>query len=77
MFNAAQVKEVIDGAKHFGFTVGPTEFDWGTLKTARDNYVKRLNGIYANNLKNSKVELIEGVSYLEGAVAYREEKIVR
>ncbi|KAF4318391.1 hypothetical protein BBO99_00006779 [Phytophthora kernoviae] len=35
-------------------------FDWAKLKTRRDAYVLRLNGIYERNLANSKVELIRG-----------------
>lgn len=35
MWNAAHVREVIHGAKHFGFNVGPTKFDWKTLKDSR------------------------------------------
>lgn len=63
MWNAAHVKEVIHAAKHYGFNVQGAEFDWKFLKTARDDYIKRLNGIYGNNLNNSKVELITGVSH--------------
>ncbi|KAK6200026.1 glutathione reductase [Scheffersomyces amazonensis] len=36
------------------------DFNWGLLKSKRDAYVKRLNGIYANNLNR------EGVEYLYG-----------
>jgi glutathione reductase (NADPH) len=62
MWNAAHVQEVLREAKHFGFQVGDVSFDWATLKSARDDYVKRLNGIYGRNLEGSKVELITGVS---------------
>lgn len=62
MWNAAHVREMLGGAGHFGFKVnGDISFDWHFLKTARDDYIKRLNSIYANNLKNSKVELLQGV----------------
>jgi hypothetical protein len=69
MFNAASVSEMLHEAKHFGFTVGHTEFDWGAITEARDAYVTRLNGIYANNLKNSGVTSIEGEAKLVGANA--------
>lgn len=62
MWNAAHVREMLGGAGHFGFKVnGDISFDWHFLKTARDDYIKRLNSIYGNNLKNSKVELLQGV----------------
>ena len=34
--------------------------NFNDLKTARDKYVKRLNGIYDNLLKNNKVTYIKG-----------------
>eukprot|EP00922_Rhytidocystis_sp_ex-Travisia-forbesii_P009651 GHVS01014113.1.p1 GENE.GHVS01014113.1~~GHVS01014113.1.p1 ORF type:complete len:668 (+),score=129.46 GHVS01014113.1:117-2120(+) len=41
--------------------------DWEKLKKHRDDYVKRLNGIYDNNLKNSKVQLYhKGFCSLDG-----------
>lgn len=66
MWNAAHVQEVIREAKHFGFQVGDVSFDWATLKSARDDYVKRLNGIYGRNLEGSKVELITGAARFTG-----------
>ena len=36
------------------------KLDFGKFKSARDAYVKRLNGIYHTNLANSKVEFVEG-----------------
>lgn len=68
MWNAAACMEVLHDMKNFGFT-GGAEFDWGFLKGRRDAYVKRLNGIYDTNLKNSAVVKIEGLARLrEGGV---------
>ncbi|KAI5964300.1 GLR1 [Candida pseudojiufengensis] len=36
------------------------DFEWSQFKIKRDNYVTRLNGIYANNLKKEKVDFIFG-----------------
>lgn len=36
------------------------QFDWKTIKEKRDAYVKRLNGIYENNLKREKVDFVYG-----------------
>lgn len=47
--------------KHYGFTGGEdVKFDFGVLKKRRDDYVKRLNGIYENGFKSAGVEGIFG-----------------
>jgi len=68
MFNAAFINEMMHAAKHYGFTgvVEGSKFDWATLKTARDKYVVRLNGIYGNNLANSGVALVKGEASFTG-----------
>ena len=49
--------------KHYGFTLDKeAKFDWKFLKDARDKYIKRLNGIYAGNMENSKVVSIKGMA---------------
>jgi hypothetical protein len=37
---------------------GPAEFHWGRLKQARDNYIRRLNGIYESGLDKMNVSNI-------------------
>ena len=71
MFNTVHVKEVIDEAKHFGFKVGEVSFDWNTIKTARDNYIHRLNNIYKNNLDNQKITSIQGFAHFDGVDTVR------
>lgn len=44
----------------YGFTLSVDGHDWGELKARRDAYVKRLNGIYENNLDRRGVTLIRG-----------------
>ena len=41
------------------------KFDWGEFKEKRDAYLKRLNGIYFDNLKKDGVELIQGEAELD------------
>jgi len=60
MFNAATVHEMIEQASGFGFQIDGYKFDWASLKEKRDAYVKRLNGIYRNNLGNSGITEIVG-----------------
>ncbi|KAJ1835650.1 Glutathione reductase [Coemansia sp. RSA 2711] len=62
MFNGASVMETIEDAKHYGITVEGRSFDWGFLKHARDEYVKRLNGIYERNLTKENVEYVDGTA---------------
>ncbi|KAJ2141194.1 Glutathione reductase [Coemansia sp. RSA 678] len=62
MFNGASIVEAIEDAKHYGITVDKHSFDWGFLKHARDEYVKRLNGIYERNLTKENVEYIDGTA---------------
>lgn len=48
-------------AKAYGFSLNETApFDWATFTRKRADYVKRLNGIYAKNLENDKVEWLHG-----------------
>lgn len=61
MFQAASHMEEIADMRDYGIDVKVEKaFDWGTVKEKRDAYIKRLNGIYARNLANSNVEVIEG-----------------
>ena len=50
MWNTAHVAEVIRQAPDYGFSVANDNFDWPTIKEARDGYVHRLNGIYKLSL---------------------------
>lgn len=60
-WNAAAISETFKDAKAYGFSVGETpSFDWPYFKKKRDAYVKRLNGIYANNLGKDKIDQIQG-----------------
>jgi glutathione reductase (NADPH) len=54
----------LDHAADYGFDLTVNGHDWAGLKTRRDAYVKRLNGIYETNLDKS------GVKYLTGAARF-------
>ncbi|XP_044180611.1 glutathione reductase, mitochondrial-like [Acropora millepora] len=60
MFNTAVHAEYIHDHADYGFNVTLNNFSWETVKKSRDAYVKRLNGIYENNLKKDHVEYISG-----------------
>ncbi len=61
MWNASGVALSLADAGDYGFGVNPAQApDWNLLKTKRDAYVLRLNGIYARNLS------AKGVAYIQG-----------
>jgi glutathione reductase (NADPH) len=66
MWNAAHVAESLRDAPDYGFQVSVDGHDWNTLKTKRDAYIERLNGIYERNLANDKVELVRGFARFTG-----------
>jgi len=64
MYCAANIANVLrHDAKHYGLSGDENSFetvDWKKLKSRRDAYVKRLNGIYENGLARSGVEFVSG-----------------
>jgi len=60
MWYAAQLSHALHDAPDYGFDTALTTVDWPQLKAGRDSYVERLNKIYARNLGNSAVTMIEG-----------------
>merc|ERR1711988_180003 len=52
--------EMIHDHKSFGFDVTLNKFSWSAIKQKRDEYIKRLNGIYETNLGKSEVEFVYG-----------------
>ncbi|CAK4609883.1 hypothetical protein LEN26_018266 [Aphanomyces euteiches] len=66
MYNAAFHAELLHSAKAYSFKeVQKAEFgqfDWAAMKTKRDAYVSRLNGIYERNLAKDNIQLASGVA---------------
>lgn len=60
MWYTAQHAHQLAHAGDYGFDVSINGHNWESLKTARDAYVKRLNGIYESNLDK------RGVTYIDG-----------
>lgn len=63
MWSAAAVGHAIEDSKGYcweGIDAENKKFDWGRMKTQRDAYVKRLNGIYYNNIVRDGIYLIRG-----------------
>jgi len=64
MWYTANHAHQFDHAADYGFDVAVNGHDWAGLKSRRDAYVRRLNGIYESNLDKS------GVTYLAGAARF-------
>ena len=54
-------------ASGFGWTTGPSAFDWARLVANKDREIERLNGIYRGLLEGAGVELFEGRARLVDA----------
>src|ERR1700761_266833 len=66
MWNAAEIAAVTEDSAGYGFKEGALAHDWSMLKTGRDAYVHRLNGIYERNLAHRKVQLARGHARISG-----------
>lgn len=69
MFNAAAHVEHLNRNKDYSINTASKDFefgdfDWANMKTKRDAYIKRLNGIYERNLGNAKVDHVQGIAKL-------------
>jgi glutathione reductase (NADPH) len=62
MWYAAHHAHQFHHAPDYGFDVEINGHDWGALKSRRDAYIKRLNGIYAGNLDKRGVTHVEGTA---------------
>ncbi|EAU88178.1 glutathione-disulfide reductase [Coprinopsis cinerea okayama7 len=66
MWNAADLQDRFrHHAPGYKFeNIGEPTFNWGEFKTQRDAYIRRLNGIYANNFHKEGVEFHQGFGRL-------------
>ena len=60
MWNAADLAAGLHDAPEYGFRLARDGHDWPLMKTKRDAYVLRLNGIHESLLSKYKVELVRG-----------------
>jgi len=60
MWTTSQINDALDMAAYYGFNVNNNRFNWHAIKQSRDSYIKRLNGIYQQNLDNSKIKVVHG-----------------
>jgi glutathione reductase (NADPH) len=60
MWYAATLAEHFEMAGGYGFEVTASPVDWARLKSGRDAYIARLNGIYDGNLERRGVTCLRG-----------------
>jgi len=61
---AAHFAEDFADAQGFGWAVPPAEFSWPRLIEAKNKEITRLSGLYENNLKGARVEVMHGAARL-------------
>ena len=66
MYNTAGFAHALHDARGYGFNLDDFSHDWSQIKTKRDAYVLRLNGIYERNLDNKGIRYLAGKASLEG-----------
>lgn len=64
---AAHYAEDFEDAAGFGWTVGPSRFDWPKLVAAKETELARLNAIYARTLGDNHVVTLTGRATLRDA----------
>jgi glutathione reductase (NADPH) len=67
MWNAGEISHVLRDAADYGFDVQLTGMRWADLVQRREDYIRRLNGIYEGNLERRKVDLLRGHARLRAA----------
>lgn len=83
MWYSAHQAHQFHHASDYGFDVVVNGHDWGALKSRRDAYIKRLNGIYSNNLdKRGVTHIAGGARFVDANTVavegreYRSERVV-
>ncbi len=67
MWNAAHLAHALEDAAGYGFDVTLHGHDWAALKSGRDAYVRRLNGIYQRNLERKSIHWARATGRFTGA----------
>ncbi|MBF9232121.1 glutathione-disulfide reductase [Microvirga alba] len=67
MVYASRFSDDFHDAAGFGWSVGPSQFNWPTLIRNKDLEIDRLEGIYRTNLEKAGVEIIDSRAVIEDA----------
>ena len=60
MWHAAELARQLGDSREYGFELSLKGHDWPELVRRRENYIRRLNGIYAKNLERKGIEAVAG-----------------
>lgn len=60
LWNAAHIVESARDAAGYGISLPAAQVDWALMRSRRDAYIMRLNGVYARNLEKRGVARIAG-----------------
>jgi len=71
MWSAAQVAGQLHDLSGMGFKIEGIDHDFAELVERREAYIRRLNGIYANNLAKRNIQVFEGTGQFHGSAAVR------
>lgn len=63
MWSASQIHETLHIAQQYGMPISADKLEWNALKSSRDAYILRLNGIYSRNLEHSEVAVEQGFAH--------------
>ncbi|HTP77678.1 MAG TPA: glutathione-disulfide reductase [Rhizomicrobium sp.] len=63
---ASNFSDDFEDAAGFGWTVGPSRFDWPTLVANKDKEIARLESVYTRNVKAAGVEVFADRAVFEG-----------
>jgi glutathione reductase (NADPH) len=63
---AAHYFDDFEDSKGYGWQFDNLRFDWGVLKSNKDNEISRLNGIYKSILDNNDVDVFEARARIAG-----------
>ncbi|GHF20816.1 glutathione-disulfide reductase [Kordiimonas sediminis] len=63
---ASHIREDLESAEGYGWTVGDSSFSWETLIKNKDQEIDRLNGLYIKTLEGAGVETINGRAVVTG-----------
>jgi glutathione reductase (NADPH) len=63
----SRIRDEIEDAAGFGWTIGQVAFDWPTMIANKDKEIARLESIYTVNLEKSGVEVVKSRAILEDA----------
>lgn len=64
MWHAGGLRHATHEASGYGYSEIHAELDWGKLVQRREDYLRRLNGIYLGNLEK------DGIDYIQGAARF-------